>query len=173
MTMTRFYHGCSDPACVQNGQFQGYRPERGPLFLSRSVNVARRYGHPFVVELDIPDNVVRITVDQWLNAPCDDQPGNRLLIISGQSTSYDFPVDTLVVQSELEGSFERALPIEMAEPDDDLVFRHEPVSQSGRQFDVFLEDFYEGDEGRWVYENKQGGDESGRASMKAALNHMR
>lgn len=155
MVWIRFFHGCSDPANVRDGRFTGFQSARGQLFLSRSVNVARRYAANdavFEVELDVPDNVTRISVERWLGGAPSEWPEGPMFIIEGERDCYDFPVDTLVIQSEFDRPFAQVTQERLDELDDGLAFRHDPASPDDRQFDVYLSDFYEGDAGRWVFE---------------------
>ena len=137
MQTTMFYHGASQPG------FTGWRDDRGRsdeadmLFLSRSPNVARRYGEVFRLELQV-DTLPVITLDDWFNGDC---PGTSF-IIRGDG-GYDFPVDTLVLREDPRTTFVPVVDVESL--DDGLAITHDPVSPDDRQFQAYLTEHYGGD----------------------------
>ena len=136
-----FYHGSAGP------NFSGWRPDRGAsddadmLFLSRSPNVARRYGRVFSLQHDTR-HLPRITVQDWWKGTIPDVT----FIILGNS-GYDFPVDTLILRHPPASSFQEVINPEGL--DDGLAFTHHPLFPEARQFEVFIADVYDGDVDHW------------------------
>jgi hypothetical protein len=136
-----FYHGSAGPL------FLDWRPDRGSsddadmLFLSRSPNVASRYGRVFSLQYDTR-GLPCITVHDWRKGLIP----NVTFIISGNS-GYDFPVDTLVLRQPPDSSFQEVIRPE--DLDDGLAFSLHPLSPADRQFEAFIADVYGGDIDHW------------------------
>ena len=101
--MMIWYHGSSQ------SQFTGYLPgagrsdEEDMLFLSRSPNVASRYGTVYRLDMDA-SALPRISVDDWFNDRSLEPGGS--FVIEGDN-GYDFPVDTLVLRHKPASAFVR------------------------------------------------------------------
>lgn len=137
-----FYHGSSSRV-----PFRGYREQAGRsdeidmLFLSRSPNVARRYGTLYSLAVDT-GGLPAITVDQWFSGRC---PEGSFLISGDRG--YDFPVDTLVLREPPANRF-----VQVADPDeldDGLAIVHDPASPSDPQFEEYIAEHYDGDVSEW------------------------
>ncbi|GBO89202.1 hypothetical protein [Marinobacter salsuginis] len=132
-----FYHGASAP------DFEGWKADRGRsdeadmLFLSRSPNVARRYGRVFKIDYPVT-GIPAISVEDWFSGQC---PATSFLILG--DGGYDFPVDTLVLREDPETEFHAVADIEAL--DDGLAFIHDPLSPEDRQFDAYITEHYDGD----------------------------
>lgn len=143
-----WYHGSAQ------SQFTGYHPEGGRsdvedmLFLSRSPNVARRYGTLYQMEMDA-SALPRISVDDWFNSQPAVPEGS--FVIEGDD-GYDFPVDTLVLRHQPASVFVR-----VANPnalDDGLATAHEPETPEDRQFWAYIAEMYDGDFDAWQMERE-------------------
>lgn len=146
--MTVYYHGSRQP------NFSGWRPDGGSsddqdmLFLSRSANVASRYGQVYALclpSLPLPT----ISVDDWFNMV--GPAGSGSFLITGNG-GYDFPVDTLVLREPPAGEFRPVPKQELIELDDGLARSHDPVSANDRQFDAYISEHYDGDYARFEFE---------------------
>ncbi|WP_372997624.1 hypothetical protein [Marinobacter sp.] len=131
-----FYHGAAA------GGFTGWQPDRGRsdeadmLFLSRSPNVARRYGRVFSLAYPA-DGLPAISVDDWFSGAC---PESSFLILG--DGGYDFPVDTLVLREDPHADFVPVADLESL--DDGLAFTHDPLSPDDRQFEAYIAEHYAG-----------------------------
>ena len=107
------------------------------LFLSRSPNVARRYGTVYRLDFQA-DTLPEITLGEWFRGEC---PGTSFIIRG--DCGYDFPEDTLVLREDPRTPF---VPVEDVESlDDGLAITHDPVSPGDRQFQAYLTEHYGGD----------------------------
>lgn len=134
--MVMFYHGSS------NAYFQGYVDGHGAsddpsyMFMSLSSNVAQRYGSVFGARFEDGwlKSLPQISVIEWFNNKV---PDHGSFIIAGDE-GYDFPVDTLVFCGEVACQWE----VDLSLVDDGLALRHEPQSESDRQFSEYLAEHY-------------------------------
>lgn len=140
--MATFYHGSEisrllfDPNAVgSDGQ--------GWLFCSLSPNVAKRYGNKIHATDICVQNLPRISISQWLD---DNVPEAANFIVIGESDSFDFPVDMLVMRDATENSFRL---VDFACLDDGLAFR-EPTSTEDRQWELYVKDIYDGEFNAWM-----------------------
>jgi len=141
--MMIWYHGSSQ------SQFTGYLPgagrsdEEDMLFLSRSPNVASRYGTVYRLDMDA-SALPRISVDDWFNDRSLEPGGS--FVIEGDN-GYDFPVDTLVLRHKPASAFVRVASPEAL--DDGLATAHEPEGPGDRQFETYIEEIYGGNMDAW------------------------
>lgn len=139
-----WYHG-SDRPPERFDENAGSSDGARMMFFSASCNVARRYGAQ-ILQLSLPaDDLPRISVEAWLNGDLLEDS----FVIKADPESFDFPVDTLVLRQDPDQSFERLSREAIKGLDDGLAFR-EPVSRSDRQWQLFVEDVYHGDEAAWA-----------------------
>ncbi|KXS55589.1 MAG: hypothetical protein AWU57_38 [Marinobacter sp. T13-3] len=142
--MSDWYHGSQAPVT-------GYRDDHGrsdgpdKMFFSASANVARRYGES-VVCLSSERLAPVVSVSDWLAGDDARLPSTGSFIIRGESDSYDFPVDTLVLRETPDAPLVALSPEELAQLDDGLPMTHDPDGPGDRGWAVYVDDFYGGDE---------------------------
>ncbi|WP_138437976.1 hypothetical protein [Marinobacter shengliensis] len=146
--MTRFYHGSTSFGPIRWRPEVGRSDDADMMFFSRSANVARRYGSVVEVDIDLR-GIERITALEWLSG----RALPETFIICGDG-SYDFPVDTLCLRHD-PGVELRPVP-DLDALDDGLAITHEPNSPDDRQFQAFINDFYDGDIAQWSREIQTG-----------------
>jgi len=139
-----WYHGSRQP--IEKYQKDlGESDLEGMLFLSRSCNVARRYGH-CVASLDLDDGLLpKMSIEDWVRG---EEPPEDSFVISGAEDSFDFPVDTLVLRSDPGEPLLRVSKERMVELDDGRAIR-EPTSTKDREWRLFVDDIYCGDIKAW------------------------
>jgi hypothetical protein len=114
------------------------------LCTSCSVNVAARYGK--IVSRFIINSVptTRMTVKEWMlgKPTLDDlrKKGFQAVIVTGDPSTYDFPVDMLVALDAAALTFDRTLTdSEIQTLDDQLPVRHDPTGPADRGWEIWLE----------------------------------
>ena len=141
MSSEIFYHGSSSQAFHGYREQGGHSDEQDMLFMSRSANVARRYGTVYALHYEASALPV-ITVEEWFCG----QSHHGSFLIQGDG-GYDFPVDTLVLREDPANSF--VLVPSPDELDDGLAIVHDPTSAEDRQFEQYIEEHYDGDFSSW------------------------
>lgn len=122
------------------------------MFFSASCNVARRYGHHVVATELHTEFLPVMSVEDWLsgsNIP------DGTFIIEGESDSFDFPVDTLVLREAPESPLAPLTKEQIRALDDGRAYR-EPTSRSDRDWRLFVDNIYCGDVARWERDNQPG-----------------
>jgi hypothetical protein len=114
--------------------------------LTASVNVARRYG-PLVSAFALkPCTLARMTLERFYLGvhPKVDEPVDALLI-TGNKSRYDTPVDMLIVQNPAILTFSRVLrPEEFALLDDGLPVLEEPMGPVDPGWETWVRSMFDG-----------------------------
>ncbi|TNC80787.1 MAG: hypothetical protein C9356_11735 [Oleiphilus sp.] len=147
MVATAFYHGSSgadscNPVDTIAWGIKGVSDASDMMFLSLSPNVARRYGVVYRLIISV-DHLPRISVTDRFDRAY--TPAGSF-IIAGTS-SYDFPVDTLVLRQQPANLLCRVMDVDAL--DDGLAITHDPQNEDDRQFGTYIDDHYAGDLERW------------------------
>lgn len=139
--MSHWYHGTLSKTTSWS-PYKGQSDAEDMLFLSKSVNVAARYGSVF--KTSFSKLVPTISVEDWFKERF---PKKGSFIIKTDK-GYDFPVDTLVAREALP-PLSRISDDEITLLDDGFAYNHEPKSVSDRQFKVYIDEHCEGDINQW------------------------
>lgn len=140
--MAIWYHGSTTHLTCFS--LAGGRSDGGNfLFLSQSPNVARRYGAAVVLLSGVNHQTLpQMTVTNWLNG---NEPPATDFVITGETDSFDFPVDTLVLRSYPGEPF-----VPVSQPDleklDDGRACFEPSGPDDREWALFVEDICGGED---------------------------
>ena len=142
-----WYHGTTNAHFTGWKDITGIDGIEGAMCLSKSSNVARRYGEVWKVH-KLTEALPKISLKDWLDSNLPES--NSSFVVTGDE-SYDFPVDMLILRSPEGVEFEKVE--NLRELDDGLAYKHDPDSESDRQFELYVRDHYDSNVDAWYEEN--------------------